>query len=566
MKLAYKITIDKPEHHLIKVQIKAETQKRSSMTFFMPSWSPGSYLMREYARHIRVFMATNEKGERLDAEQISKSEWRVDFKGAASVEVFYELYAHDVSVRTPYVDISHAFLHLPAILMGVKGEKMINPTLQLSFPPIWSHVSTGLKEISQKREEFIYTAPDYDDLIDSPIEIGCHEVDGFHFEGKDHDLAFYGHTLPHKQKLKEDIETIVKEVVATMGEIPYEKYTFITHFLPNQFGGLEHKNSTVLMYDGAKIGNRKEYMNWLSLVAHEYFHTWNVKRIRPFELGPFDYLKEAYTPLLWLAEGLTSFMDELFIYRAGLITLEEYLEMLTKNLDKYLTTPGRRFHSLSESSFNAWIKLYRPDENTNNSSISYYLKGGVVFMILHALLLEKGKRIDDLLHKLWISYKSNPEVGLLPGDVFKMVEELGGALIREKFEEMVLTTKELDLEKSINLMGLSLNYEQDKKVSFGMTPDFKMGRLFVKSVDLDGSFFKGGINAGDEILAINNLRVSQENFSDLCANLLPDQNYRLLIARQGIVQEITLLLTTGNPKLVGIKILDKERAERSLKR
>lgn len=566
MKLAYKITIDKPEHHLIKVQIKTETQNKSSQTFFMPSWSPGSYLMREYARHIRVFMATNEKGERLSTEQISKSEWRVDFKGATSVEVFYELYAHDVSVRTPYVDTSHAFLHLPAILMGVKGEKITNPTLLLSFPPIWSHVSTGLKDISQKREEFIYTAPDYDDLIDSPIEIGCHEVDGFHFEGKEHDLAFYGHTLPHKQKLKEDIETIVKEVVATMGEIPYEKYTFITHFLPNQFGGLEHKNSTVLMYDGAKIGNRKEYMNWLSLVAHEYFHTWNVKRIRPFELGPFDYLKEAYTPLLWLAEGLTSFMDELFVYRAGLITLEEYLEMLTKNLDKYLSIPGRRFHSLTESSFNAWVKLYRPDENTNNSSISYYLKGGVVFMILHALLLEKGKRIDDLLHKLWISYKSNPEVGLVPSDVFKMVEDLGGAELREKFEEMVLTTKEVDLEKSINLMGLSLSYEQDKKVSFGMTPDFKMGRLFVKSVDLDGTFFKGGINAGDEILAINNLRVSQENFSDLCTNLLPDQNYKWLVARQGIVQEITLFLTTGNQKLVGIKVIDRERAERSLKR
>ncbi|MBY0415265.1 MAG: hypothetical protein K2Q18_13930 [Bdellovibrionales bacterium] len=373
MQLTYKLLIETPSTHQVRVIIQGKKESgENSLDFFLPRWSPGSYLMREYSRHLSNVRAETESGERINLTQTDISTFHVDWKtselkkNSDSFTISYSVYCHELTVRTSHVDDSHAFLHLPTLLMGILGKKISNPTLELVFPPAWSKVTTGLKDISVKREVFIYNANDYDDLIDSPIEIGCQETDGFMAGGVPHDVAFYGNLLPHKEDIKKDTKTIVEHIANFMGGYPYEKYSFITHFVPGLYGGLEHKNSTALQFDPTQITNRKGYINYLALISHEYFHTWNVKRIRPLELGPFNYLKEATSNLLWLAEGLTSLMDELFIYRMGLITLDEYLEMQKDNMNRLLSVPGRKFHSLDESSFNSWIKLYRPDENSNN--------------------------------------------------------------------------------------------------------------------------------------------------------------------------------------------------------
>jgi len=546
IQLDYKLLIERPEEHYVKVIISGQfPQDEESLSFFLPSWSPGSYLMREYARNIRKLTVTSETGERLYAEQMHKGVWDVERlhtgvnqKRANSFEVSYEIYCHELTVRTSHVDLSHAFIHGPSVFMGVKDYSMPNPKLEVRFPPLWSKISTGLKDISEKREVFLYSAEDYDTLIDAPLEIGCHETDGFRVQNVDHELAFYGNVLPHNRKIKEDMKTIVETVLATTKEIPYEKYTFITHFVPSKYGGLEHLNSTALHFSPTLLNDRKEYVNWLALVAHEYFHTWNVKRIRPVELGPFDYLNEAMTRMLWLAEGLTSFMDELFVVRSGLCSLEEYLDMQKDNWNRMLGIPGRYFHSLDDSSFNAWIKLYRPDENSANSSISYYLKGGIVFFALNILLNEKGLSVDHLFDALWTRYKNDPAHGVTSDEVYDMVEKLGGKEICDEFKMLNQTTEELNLEKYAQKMGLEIVWEESKAPYVGANADIQGDRVFLKSVALDSPASKAGLNADDEIIALNGMRVTKKEWGDFSKMLLVGTPYEVTLSRLGQLMKV----------------------------
>lgn len=567
MKLIYRLVIEAPSTHQVRVQIEGKRENSEKiLDFFLPRWSPGSYLIREYSRHVSRLLATTSNGERLDIEQIDTSVFRINWdksqlkKNDDSFCISYWVYCHELTVRTSHVDDSHAFLHLPTLLMGVLGHEMKNPTIEVQFPPIWKKLTTGLKDISEKREQFIYTAKNYDELIDSPIEIGCQETDGFKCFGADHDVAFYGTQLPHKENIKADTQKIVEHIANFFGGVPYEKYSFITHFSPGIYGGLEHSNSTALQFCPTQITNRKGYINYLALVSHEYFHTWNVKRIRPIELGPFNYLKEANTKLLWLAEGLTSLMDELFIFRMGLITLEEYLDMQKENLNRYYSIPGKKFHSLDDSSFNAWIKLYRPDENSNNSSISYYLKGGIVFFALNILFAEKNKSINDLLKLLWSDYQKNPERGLTDQEVYQMVKEVGGADVLNKFEIMTSTTEDIDLETLSKKAGLGFEWDNSEVPWLGFDPDFAGDRVLVKSIILDGPAFKAGLNAGDEIISINSMRILKDRYSEHAKFLKINETYNVTVSRLGLLQNISLTIGKVPAKLKAITVVDKNLA------
>ena len=568
MKLTYKLLIETPSTHQVRVIIQGKKESgEKSLDFFLPRWSPGSYLIREYSRHLSNLKAETASGERLFLEQTDVSVFNIDWnksdlknsnKDADTFTLSYSVYCHELTVRTSHVDDSHAFLHLPTLLMGVLGKNIVDPTIELSVPPSLSNVTTGLKDISIKREAFIYTAKNYDDLIDSPIEIGCQETDGFMAGGIPHEVAFYGNLLPHNENLKEDTKKIVEHIAGFMGGYPYEKYTFMTHFVPGLYGGLEHSNSTALQFDPTQITNRKGYMNYLALVSHEYFHTWNVKRIRPFELGPFNYLREATSKLLWLAEGLTSLMDELFIYRAGVITLEEYLEMQKDNLNRYFSVPGRKFHSLDDSSFNSWIKLYRPDENSNNSSVSYYLKGGIVFFALNILFAQKGKSINDFLTLLWEDYKKHPERGVNSEQVFKMVEEVGGKEIREKFEVMTSTTEEIDLESICGTAGLKFEWDKSESPWLGFDAEFSGDRVLVRAVTLDGPAYKAGLNAGDEIIAINGMRVLKDRYNDYTKYLRINETYTFMISRLASLQTVNVNVGVTPAKLKAITVVDRK--------
>lgn len=572
MKLRYFLNIPVPQNHQVLVTIEGTLPaNKNQLDFFLPRWSPGSYLIREYSRHLSNWKATNSKGEYLNFTQTDISTFTLDLDKSEvknierNFKIEYRVYCHELTVRTSHVDESHAFLHLPTLLMGALGESVENPEIELKFPPIWSKVSTGLKDISTKREIFLYAAKDYDTLIDTPIEIGCHETDGFEIDGIKHEIAQYGETLKLPASLKADTKVIVDHIRKSMGGFPYENYLFLTHFVPGLYGGLEHGNSTALHFCPFNVTTRKGYLNYLCLISHEYFHTWNVKRLRPLELGPFNYLREATTPLLWLAEGLTSLMDELYVFRANLMSLEEYLDMQKDNLNRYLSVPGRKFHSLDDSSFNAWIKLYRPDENTNNSSVSYYLKGGIVFFFLNVLLTEKGKSIDDVLAKLWDRTVKIPERGVTKDEVYKVIEEVGGAEVLRQFTTWTETTEELDIESLLSRMGVKAEWEKAETPWLGLDVEFNADRVLVKSVPLDGPGYKGGINAGDEILAIDGFRILKDRYSEIAKYLENHQTYKITVARLGRVLDLHINLESGSSKLRALSVVDRDKILKTLK-
>lgn len=571
MKAQYIVSIENPEQNTVKVTLKLQRpEKADKISVFLPSWSPGSYLMREYARHIRWVQFSQDNGEVLFHTQTAKGLWVVDWNKSQlnspskNFEVTYVIYLNELTVRTSHVNASHAFLHGPSYLMGVLNEDLVDPTIEFRFPPLWSKLSTSLVDVSKERSKFIYTAKNYDELVDCPVEIGCQETDGFMALGVPHNLAFYGSTYPHHENLKADIKKIVEVVAAHFdNDLPYDNYLFLTHFAPNIRGGLEHLNSTTLQFDGRKLNNHKDYISYLSLVAHEYFHLWNVKRIRPRELGPFDYLNENYTTMLWLSEGLTSFMDDLFVYRANLCTLEEYLDQVRQNLELYFSTPGKKFHSLEQSSFNAWVKLYRPDENSRNSSVSYYLKGGLVFNVLHALLLQKNKSIDDLIGMLWDHYKSRPEQGLDKTEVMQMVESLGGKEICELFTTMVETTQDIDFESTFKLLGCELIWVEPKLPYLGITWEYMGDRAIAKMVYLDSPAYKAGINPGDEVIFLNGLRYLRDEGSDVIALMEPNKPYEMIVSRLGKLEKIEIIPVLPPKILKEIVIRDRALAEKS---
>ncbi|OIQ20498.1 MAG: hypothetical protein BM556_00725 [Bacteriovorax sp. MedPE-SWde] len=572
MKLQYKLSIPSPENHLAHVKITAKREEgENQLKLFIPSWSPGSYLMREYGRNVRWLKVENSKGERVYHEQLDRGIWLIDWDKSDLVNsneseftVEYEIYCHELTVRTSHIDKSHAFIHGPSVFMGFLDKQMLDPTLEVIINPLWSKISTGLTDISPKRDIFLYTAKDYDTFIDAPLEIGCHETDGFMVEGIPHELAFFGESILHNNNMKGDIREIVDHIQKTMGGIPYEKYCFMTHLAPGLFGGLEHLNSTALQFCSYSITDKKGYQEWLELVAHEYFHLWNVKRIRPIELGPFDYTKEALTKMHWLTEGLTSFMDQLFIFRTDFYTLDEYLDCIKENINRYLSVPGRKFHSLEDSSFNSWIKLYRPDENHNNSSISYYLKGGLVFFALNILMLESKKSVIDLVELLWQRYLVNPEVGVKEDEVFDLLEEVSGKEVRDQFVHMIKSTEDIDFEALLNKVNVEVEYEKSK-VDLGFNPEFKGDRVFVKSVELDGPAYKSGLNAGDEILSVNGLRFLKGNFEKKDKYFLVDKTYSLIVSRLGYVTDINIVTGKTQKKLKALKTTNKELSTELLK-
>lgn len=571
MKAEYLVEIQNPEQNIVKVTVKFEREKGAGkFRFFLPSWSPGSYMIRDYARHIRTLQITQENGEYLNYKQIAKNQWEIDWasselkKDLPRFEISYVIYLFELTVRTSHVNVSHAFLHGPSYLIGATDQKIENPTIEFRFPPLWSKLSTSLTNVEGARGKFLYTAKDYDELIDCPVEIGCHETDGFMALGKPHHLAYWGSAYPHLDKLKKDIKQIVETVALHLdNDLPYDQYLFLTLFAPGNRGGLEHLNSTALIFDSRKLANRRDYISYLSLVAHEYFHLWNVKRIRPRELGPFDYHTENYTAMLWLAEGLTSLMDDLFVYRSGLCTLEEYLDQIKGNVAAYYSIPGKKFHSLEQSSFNAWVKLYKADENYKNSSISYYLKGGLVFTALHALLLEKGKSVDDLIMMLWEHYGKRPHEGVNKEEVYGMIRSLGGEDVENEFIRMVETTEDIDFISVFEKFGCKLNWDEPAGAFFGWTWEYHGKRAIAKTVELDSPAYKAGINPGDEIIFVNGMRFLRDEMNDIFGLISPNETVSITLARLGKMETVEVIPTSYPRTLKDISVTDRTKAEKA---
>ncbi len=549
-KFHYEIAMPRPHRHLYDVTFTAVGPLPDSVEVHMPVWTPGSYLVREYARNVQDLDVTAPGGRRLDAEKIAKNVWRIG--GAADGFVFrFKLYANELSVQSAHLDDTHGFIHTPATCPYVEGH--LGDPCEITIVPAegW-RVATGLEPV--KGAENRFRAADYDELADCPVECGDFQEATFTVGRKKHRVVVSGGGEFDMRDLVRDTRRIVEEELDFWGGAPYRHYTFICHVYPSARGGLEHRNSTVLGIDSFAFHPRKRYEdNVLGLIAHEFFHTWNVKRIRPAVLGPFDYTRENYTRLLWVFEGVTSYYDTLLLRRAGLIAPKRYLGHVATQVGKLLQTPGRRKQSLAESSFDTWIKFYRQNEHSPNSSISYYLKGELVAMLLDLYLRDKtdGKAsLDDVMRELWRRYEVD-ERGIDEDEFERVAAEVSGLDLRRFFRRAVEGTDELDFGAALAPFGVRLVTKRkgdDGEESDGPTPwigidtETRDGLLVVKHVFDDSPADHAGMNAGDVVLAMDGYRVTSDRIKARLRSMRPGRRVEISLFRRDRLRTVEVSL------------------------
>ncbi|HZU82523.1 MAG TPA: PDZ domain-containing protein [Polyangiaceae bacterium] len=515
-----------------------------SLVLFMPVWTPGSYLVREYARNVETLSAEPP----ATAIKVRKNAWRVATAGAERVVVRYRVYGNELTVRTNHVDETHAFLVGAALFLCVEGAQDLGAVVEIAAPSGW-RVATSLRPAPGAPAGsgvHRFEAPDFDTLVDSPIEIGTHREERFEVLGKPHRYVISAADAPRDEdvrRLVADTRTIVEQEARLFGgDLPYDAYDLLLHLSPRGRGGLEHGASAALLAPSTSFATREGYVDLLSLVAHETFHAWNVKRIRPAALVPCRYEEECLTRLLWWFEGGTSYYDWRVLVLARLVSVEEYLDHLASEIAHVETTPGRLVQSLEDASFDAWIKLYRPDENSPNATVSYYRKGEIVCALLDLELRGRtaGRAtLDHVLARLWEEYgkpgRPVPEDGLE-----ELFERVSAVPLGDLFEAWVRSAADIDYAATFARVGLALERpprDGGAPCSLGVrlrSAGEQGGRAVVGSVTRGGAAWAAGIDAGDEILAVGGARVDANIEAVLRAHA-PGETVDVLVARDGKV-------------------------------
>ncbi|HEY8205493.1 MAG TPA: PDZ domain-containing protein [Pyrinomonadaceae bacterium] len=523
-KISFTVSMSKPQTHLLEVEMRISEQGATFVSedvLVMPVWTPGSYLIREFERHVQDFAATDASGHPLEWEKINKNSWRIKTNNARDVRVTYRVYANELTVRTNEMNSDHAFWNNAALLMYPDGKLNVPSTLRVVAPNGWK-VATGLPPVLGQANTF--RAENFDVLYDSPFEVSDFKELKFEVRGVPHRIVIDGEGNYDPARMRNEVQKIVEAEVGMFGDIPYRDYTFILHLRANTGGGLEHLNSTALGFHRFDFTKADGYRRFGALVAHEFFHLWNVKRIRPDALGPFDYTKENYTRLLWVAEGITEYYSHLMLRRAGLISDEEYLAHLAQQIEDFQNTPGRHVMSAEEASFDAWIKYYRPDENSVNSQISYYDKGELLGMLLDLEIRRRtnnAKSLDDVMRMLYNDFFKKGR-NYTPADFQKVCETAAGGSLEEFFAPYVRGTEELPYDQFLSAAGLRLNTAGATEMMLvpatnylGADLEETNGVLTIKSVRAGTAAYEQGLNAKDQIVALDGERVSKEIFEKL---------------------------------------------------
>ncbi|WP_299708355.1 PDZ domain-containing protein [uncultured Pontibacter sp.] len=531
--LRYNLSMPEPHTHYFEVEVELTGARKPYIDYKMPVWAPGSYLVREFAKNVEGFSATDKSGKALRHEKIDKNTWRVYSNKADNVRVRYKVYAYEMSVRTSFLDASHGYVNGTSVFMYPQGYQNEQGTLVVKPFKDWKTVSTGLKSMGN----FSYTFPNYDILADSPLEIGNHEVLRFEAGGVPHEVAMYGEGNYEPKRLLADMKKIVEECISLMGKLPVDRYVFIVHNLHKGGGGLEHLNSTTLQTSRWNYGTEQGYTGFMGLVAHEYFHLWNVKRLRPAPLGPFDYDKENYTRLLWVSEGITSYYDDLITQRAGLMSTQRYLDVVAGSISSVENTPGNKVQAVSESSFDAWIKYYRRNENSNNAEVSYYTKGGVLGQLLNMEIMKatKGdKSLDDVMRYMYGRYYEKLDRGFTEQEFKDALERFAGRKLDDFFRDFVHGTETPDYNSYFEAAGLRLvnTNEGVLNLNWGAGTAVENGKTVVKSVARGSSTWEGGLNVNDELIAIDGFRVDGD-VSALISGRAIGETMPVTVARDG---------------------------------
>lgn len=524
----------------------------------MPVWTPGSYLIREYARHVQDFSARSATAP-LDWSKINKNTWRIDANGANEVVVSYEVYSNELTVRTNELNDEHAFWNNGATLMFPAGYLAAPSTVTVRPYGNWK-IATGLPKVAGQPNTF--HAENFDILYDSPFEVSDFAEITFNVKGKPHRIVITGEGNFDLPKMAKDITKIAEEGYKIFGEFPFDDYTFIVNLRGG--GGLEHLNSTALQWNRFGFKPEGRYKGFLNLVAHEYFHLWNVKRIRPDALGPFDYENENYTKLLWVAEGMTSYFEGLLLRRAGLISDHEFLSSKASAIEQLQARPGRFETSLEEASMDAWIKYYRQDENSVNNQISYYDKGDIVSMMLDITIrtASDGTRsLDDVMRHLYNEfYKKGRNYS--PADLQKAAEMAAGKSLEEFFSKYVRGEAEIDYNAILSGIGLTVSVTEPNRSHAYIGADLSEqdGRLVIRSVAANTPAYEQGLNTGDQIVAIDGYRATQSLLQTYLSEKKPNDKVRLTIFRFDKLREVPFTLGANMRKDYSIAPVENPNA------
>jgi len=541
----YTVSLPFPQTQTVEIECRLFDLEGEALELKLPVWRPGKYEVLDPAGTLYSFKAISGEGKSLSVRKTDKSTWRVDLEGSVEVVVSYTLYANSLSDRTRHVDDTHAFLSGSAVFVYTPSRRSWPLKVRLDVPESWE-VATGLR--SSPGESNVFLAENYDTLVDSPFEIGKQTKHSFMAAGRPHEIVVWGEARYDEAQLVSDFKGIVENQITIWGDVPYERYVFLLHLGPGFRGGTEHINSTIMQASREQLEDPKKYKAFLGLVSHEFFHTWNIKQIRPSGLSPYQYQAENYTPLLWLVEGTTSYYDDLTLFRSGLLDQKEYLERLSKLIDSYRKTPGRFVQSLAESSFDAWIKFTHPTPHSPNTTISFYSKGALVSLLLDLHIREQSKgqtSMDELLRRL---YKEFPlgETGYTEADLRRLVAELTGKDANSFFDSFISGVTPLDLERALRNVGLKLALKDEEEAEEGGDSEAYLGLNLkgnkVTTVRSDGPAYQAGVMAGDEILSIDNRRLSADTLTDRLEELEPGQEIELALFRRDQLRVISLEL------------------------
>ena len=569
--IAYSVNLSDAKNHYLTITATFQPPEAADETeIMMAVWTPGSYLVREYARHIDTMTVTDAEGNALPFQKTRKNRWLVQNGDSSTVVVQYRLYANEMSVRTNWVGMEYAMINgAPTFITLVDGLDLPH-VVQLELPRNWKRSATSLHRSGGAHR---YVAESFDELVDSPIVAGNISVYPFDAGGVKHQLVNIGESgYWDGSKAASDLQPLVEAHQEMWGTVPYDRYLFL-NMISESGGGLEHDNSTLIMTSRWSFRSQSRYQSWLSLASHEFFHTWNVRRLRPRSLVEYDYENEVYTKSLWVAEGITSYYQDLLLVRAGLMDRNAYLRRLSREVESVQRTIGRTKQSLADSSYDAWIKYYRQDENSRFTQISYYTKGAVAAFLLDVKIrkLTDGQQsLDDVMRTMFEKYS---ETGYTPEEFRTVASEIAGEDLTPWFRNAIDSTEELDFS-DLEFIGIQVpeaaQQQMDEEDDAADDSDDRGSawiglsaggdsRVTVSSVQPDSPAYEAGIVNGDELIAVNGYRLSGSINSRLDQYEVGDE-IELLIARRGELKTVAVTIESNDSENWRLRFVSKPDA------
>lgn len=530
--IVFHVHMDAPDTHIFTVHMHIPASHEDTVEVYLPVWTPGSYLVREYARHINALQARNQQSI-LPVEKTQKNSWKI-FTGGKPCILTYTVYAFEESVRTCWLDDARASIIPAALFLHIPNSQQ---AIQLHLHPFagFTEIATALPTYQDDKWQRI--AENFDMLYDSPIEIGNHKTYTFEAAGIPHTFVIAGSGNYQPAKMIEDFKRIIDTEVRIFQHHPCPAYLTILQTSNTMRGGLEHKDSTSLIFKRLMFEPREHYLEFISLFAHEYFHLWNVKRLRPKALGPFNYGAENYTTSLWIAEGFTSYYDDLIVYRAGLYTEQEYVQVVEKNINQTENAPGKAIQSVAASSFDAWIKYYRQNENSENNQVNYYVRGSVIANLLDLLIIHHSGAqycLDDVMREAYHRFYINRNTGYTEDEFREVMEHFAGIDLRTFYADYIFGTEPLPLNTIFAYAGLTLQNTLEHTIDTdnGVVMN---DRFIITTVRKNGAGERGGLYVFDEVIAINGYRIYAGLQATLMQNCAVGETLQYTINRAGML-------------------------------